>query len=194
MSSFACPGCGEDAPLSEACKRCEFEAGVLTEGGELAWPRRLLLDLLKRLQATRAAFIAEADAHQSTIKTILAERAESYAELGPLRAQTEGLRADLRVATSFSIQLQREIDECSRLRDLAIRALELRTKELLAAESAFDELRAEHSTYRDRLARVLKPRGDETALTAIELAQWRMNQLAKAQEPIPDMTPGVKGK
>ncbi len=51
MSSYACPGCGNDAPLSEECQRCE---GDYTRENLAASATRMR----KRLAATRAALLS----------------------------------------------------------------------------------------------------------------------------------------
>lgn len=73
MSSFQCPGCGLDAPLSEPCPRCEM---LFHPDG----PVMQLCMVSKRLAATRDALIKALDDLQATEKQALAYKAAAYAE------------------------------------------------------------------------------------------------------------------
>ena len=73
MSSFQCPGCGLDAPLSEPCPRCEM---LFHPDG----PVMQLCMVSKRLEATRDALIRARDALEVTEKQVLADKAAAYAE------------------------------------------------------------------------------------------------------------------
>lgn len=89
MSSYACPGCGHDAPLAFACPRCE--------GPTMSGPAEAIKALLLRLEATRAAYVKEIDEHQESVRLALGDRAVAYVEtkgLTALRAEkVEELRS-----------------------------------------------------------------------------------------------------
>ena len=78
-----CPGgCGGEAPLAFPCPSCERP--FHPDG-----PAAQLAAVMARLEATRAAYVAEIEAHQGTVKTALADHAAAYVQLAGWPARCE---------------------------------------------------------------------------------------------------------
>lgn len=152
MSSHSCPGCGNDAPISQECSRCEKEASEITAPPILGWPGSLIRALLARLRATRVALHEALSLGSDSLAQLLAvlekltaaQRAESALrdQEHELRAQLDALRCQNRAETE---RQRRERLELRQLRE-RLSVYEARVDDAELAER-IHAVEAEHAAF-----------------------------------------------
>lgn len=132
MSSYSCPGCGNDAPLSQECSRCEKEASEIIAPPILGWPGSLIRSVLARLRATRAALHEALSLGSDSLAQLLSALENLTAARRASDSQDAGRSERRSGACSVS---QQETKTCSRCEDLR-RSLSNQTRRAKDMETA----------------------------------------------------------